>query len=103
MKRLTTAADCAVTIMGVKINEAHPSSRNRRVGPDRPVFAQATVTTGVAPSGTVVVAPEQRTVIKRYVVERKVKPITVKERVAVGATLPADVELLAVPGDWGPE
>ena len=68
-----------------------------------PVFAQATVTTGVAPSGTVVVAPEQRTVIKKYVVDRKVKPITIKERMAVGATLPADVELLAVPVYWGPE
>jgi len=67
-------------------------------------FAQTTVTTGVAPSGAaVVVAPEQRTVIKKYVVERKVKPITVRERIAVGATLPADVELLAVPGDWGPD
>jgi hypothetical protein len=67
-----------------------------------PAFAQTTVTTGVAPSGEVVVAPEQRTVIKRYVTERKVKPITVRERVAVGATLPTDVELMAVPGDWGP-
>jgi hypothetical protein len=66
-------------------------------------FAQATVTTGVAPSGTVVIAPEQRTVIKKYVVERKVKPITIRERLAVGATLPADVELMAVPSDWGPD
>ena len=68
-----------------------------------PAFSQTTVTTGVAPSDTVVVAPEQRTVIKKYVVERKVKPITVRERMAVGATLPADVELMAVPGDWGPD
>ena len=69
-----------------------------------PALAQATVTTGVAPSGaTVVIAPEQRTTIKKYVVEKKVKPITVKERIAVGATLPADVELMAVPGDWGPD
>jgi Protein of unknown function (DUF1236) len=69
-----------------------------------PALSQTTVTTGVAPSGaTVVIAPEQRTKIKQYVVERKVKPITVKERIAVGATLPADVELMAVPGDWGPD
>jgi len=68
-----------------------------------PAVSQTTVTTGVAPSDTVVIAPEQRTTIKRYVVERKVKPITVRERVAVGATLPADVELMAVPGDWGPD
>jgi Protein of unknown function (DUF1236) len=69
-----------------------------------PAFAQATVTTGVAPSGeTVVIAPENRAMIKKYVIEKKVKPITVKERVTVGATLPADVELMAVPGDWGPD
>jgi hypothetical protein len=27
----------------------------------------------------------------------------VKERLTVGATLPADVELVAVPDDWGPD
>jgi hypothetical protein len=42
-------------------------------------------------------------VIKKYVVDRKVRPATIRERVVVGATLPADVELLAVPGDWGPD
>ena len=71
-----------------------------------PAFAQSTtVTTGVAPSAgaSVTIAPEQRTRIKQYVVEKKVKPITVKERVSVGATLPADVELVDVPSDWGPE
>jgi hypothetical protein len=69
-----------------------------------PAFAQTTVTTGVSPSSeTVVIAPAQRTVIKKYVVEKKVKPITVQERVTLGATLPADVELMAVPGDWGPD
>ena len=71
-----------------------------------PAFAQSTtVTTGVAPSAgaSVTIAPEQRTRIKQYVVEKKVKPITVKERVSVGATLPADVELATVPPDWGPE
>jgi len=36
------------------------------------------------------------------VVKEKVKPVTVKERVSVGATLPADVELVAVPETWGP-
>ena len=66
-------------------------------------FAQATVTTEVAPTGTIVIAPEQRTVIKRYVVERKVRPLAVQERVVLGSTLPADVELMAVPGDWGPD
>jgi hypothetical protein len=31
-----------------------------------------------------------------------VKPVTIKERVSVGATLPADVELATVPDAWGP-
>jgi hypothetical protein len=70
-----------------------------------PAFAQSTTVTTTAPvaGATVTIAPEQRTRIKQYVVEKKVKPITVRERIAVGATLPADVELVAVPNDWGPE
>jgi hypothetical protein len=28
--------------------------------------------------------------------------VTVKERIAVGATVTSDVELAAVPSDWGP-
>jgi hypothetical protein len=55
-----------------------------------------------AQTTTIEIAPEQRTRIKEYVVKEKVKPITVKERVTVGATLPADVELVAVPDTWGP-
>jgi hypothetical protein len=46
--------------------------------------------------------PEQRTRIKEYVVRERVAPVTVKERVSVGARLPADVELRSVPSDWGP-
>ena len=69
-----------------------------------PTFAQGTMTT-TAPSAsaTVTIAPEQRTKIKQFVMEKKVKPITVKEKIAVGAILPAEVELQAVPNDWGPE
>jgi hypothetical protein len=55
-----------------------------------------------AQTATIEIAPEQRTRIKEYVVKEKVKPVTVKERVSVGATLPADVELVAVPETWGP-
>src|SRR5215475_10717696 len=65
-----------------------------------PVFAQ---TVGVGPAETIVVEPEQRTVIKDYVVKERVAPVTVRERIAVGATLPADVELRAVPSTWGPK
>ncbi|MET8524065.1 MULTISPECIES: DUF1236 domain-containing protein [Bacteria] len=46
--------------------------------------------------------PEQ-TRIKEYVVKENVKPVMVKEKVTVGATLPADVELRAAPTDWGPD
>src|SRR3954447_14484156 len=55
-----------------------------------------------AQSVAVEIAPEQRTRIKEYVVKEKVKPVTVKERISVGATLPAGVELRSVPSDWGP-
>jgi len=60
-------------------------------------------TVGVGPAETVIVEPEQRTVIKEYVVKERVAPVRVKERIAVGATLPADVELRAVPSTWGPK
>ena len=35
--------------------------------------------------------PAQRTRIKEYVVRERVAPVTVRERITVGATLPADV------------
>ena len=56
----------------------------------------------IAQSATIELAPDQRTRIKEYVVKERVAPVTVKERVRVGATLPADVELRTVPSDWGP-
>jgi len=46
-------------------------------------------------------APEQRTRIKEYVVKEKVPRATVRERITVGGTVPADVELREVPADWG--
>jgi hypothetical protein len=68
------------------------------------VAALAVVLSGqaIAQGVTVEIAPEQRTKIKEYVVKEKVAPVTVKERITVGATLPADVELRSVPADWGP-
>src|SRR5258708_36240222 len=63
--------------------------------------AQTTVTTG-ASRATVQIEPEARTRIKTYVTEQKIRPVTVKERLAVGATVPSDVDLVAVPSDWGP-
>jgi len=35
-------------------------------------------------------------------VKEKVRPYVAKERITVGSTLPADVELHSVPSDWGP-
>ena len=51
---------------------------------------------------TIVVEPEQRTRIKEYVVKQNVPRVAVRERLSVGATVPADVELREVPDDWGP-
>jgi hypothetical protein len=64
-------------------------------------IAQTTVTTGAA-RATVQIEPEARTRIKTYVTEQKIRPIATKERLSVGAAVPSDVELVAVPSDWGP-
>ena len=56
------------------------------------VFAQST---------TVTISQPERTKIKEYVVKEKTKPVMIKEKVTIGATLPADVELRAAPADWG--
>jgi hypothetical protein len=61
--------------------------------------AQTTVTTGVG-SGTIQIEPEYRTKIKTYVTEKRIRPVTTQERTVVGATVPASVELEAVPADW---
>ena len=72
------------------------------VGGSNAAFAQ-TVGVQVGPVGAgISFEPEQRTRIKEYVVKERVAPVTVRERIAVGARLPADVELRTVPSDWGP-
>jgi hypothetical protein len=58
---------------------------------------------GVAPAETVIIEPEQRTVIRETIVNERVAPVTVKEKITVGAILPADVELRTVPSTWGPK
>jgi hypothetical protein len=55
-----------------------------------------------AQSAVVEIAPEQRARIKEYVVKERVRPVTIQERVTVGATLPAEVQLAPVPPAWGP-
>lgn len=66
--------------------------------------AQTTVTTttGASRAGSVVIEPEARTRIKTYVTEKHLRPVTTKERIVVGGTVPTDVELVPVPSDWGP-
>ena len=64
-----------------------------------PAFAQ---TVGVGPSETVIVEPEQRTLIREYVVKEKVPAVRTTERISVGQPLPLDVELRPVPPAWGP-
>jgi Protein of unknown function (DUF1236) len=54
-----------------------------------------TTTTGPAATGSITIAPEKRTVIKQRFTGAPVT--TVKERVTVGATVPAEVELMPVP------
>jgi hypothetical protein len=58
---------------------------------------------GVAVAQAVLeIAPEQRTRIKEYVVKEQVRPAPLRERITVGAVLPTEVELAAVPETWGP-
>ena len=68
--------------------------------------AQSTITTTTETTGaagaTVRIEPEYRTKIKTYVTEHKVRPVETRERIVVGTKVPTDVELTAVPSDWGP-
>ena len=65
--------------------------------------AQTTVTTTTGAAGaTVRIEPEYRTRIKSYVTEHKIRPVETREKIVVGAKVPTDVELAAVPSDWGP-
>jgi len=65
-------------------------------------IAQTTVTTTGTGHAAVQIEPQYRTTIKSYVTEHRVRPVTTKEKIVVGAAVPADVELEAVPADWGP-
>jgi hypothetical protein len=65
--------------------------------------AQTTVTTTTGTGGAAVrIEPEYRTKIKTYVTEHKIRPVESREKIVVGAKIPTDVELEAVPQDWGP-
>ena len=57
-------------------------------------FAQMSTETTTT---TWTVKPEERTVIKDYVVKEKVRPERIKEEVTIGAPVPTDVTLQPVP------
>jgi hypothetical protein len=60
-----------------------------------------TVGVGAGPVGVGIdFSPEQRTVVREYV--KRERPVTFREQVTVGATLPEDVEIRAAPTEWGP-
>jgi hypothetical protein len=61
-----------------------------------PAGAQTSVTTTTTETtGSITIAPEQRTVIQQRL--STTKPVTVKEKVTVGTTVPSTVELQTVP------
>ena len=65
-------------------------------------MAQSTVvtTTGTGHAAAVQIEPEYRTKIRTYVTEHKVRPV--QQKIVVGQPVPHEVELEAVPADWGP-
>ena len=67
-------------------------------------MAQSTVvtTTGTGHTAAVQIEPEYRTKIRSYVTEHKIRPIDSREKIVVGSPVPRDVELEAVPAEWGP-
>lgn len=60
-------------------------------------------TQAFAQTAVIQISPEQRTTIREYVAKQKPRSITIQGDVRVGAPLPADVALVAVPGEWGPQ
>jgi Protein of unknown function (DUF1236) len=65
-------------------------------------LAQNTVVTTGAGHSAVRIEPEARTRIHSYVTEHKIRPVEMREKIAIGAPVPRDVELEAVPAEWGP-
>jgi hypothetical protein len=65
-------------------------------------FAQSTVVTNGTGHSAVQIESEYRTRIKTYVTEHKVRPVATQEKIVVGGPVPRDVELEAMPSDWGP-
>src|ERR1700753_1693703 len=65
-------------------------------------WAQNTVVTTAPSYGAVRIEPAGRERIHGYVTEHKARSVETRERIVVGAPVPRDVELEAVPAEWGP-
>lgn len=67
--------------------------------------AAAILTCGYAAAqdSVLTIEPAHRTVIHQYIVKQHIRPVRVKETIALGATLPEDVELQPVPDEWTTE
>ena len=67
-------------------------------------MAQSTVvtTTGTGHTAAVQIEPEYRTKIRTYVTEHKIRPVESREKIVIGQPVPREVELEAVPAEWGP-
>ncbi|OCK55599.1 DUF1236 domain-containing protein [Bradyrhizobium sp. LMTR 3] len=88
MKKLLILAAAAASLVATMAN-----AQTTVITPD--------TTTGTA-GATIRIEPEYRTKIKSYVTEHKIRPVETRERIVVGAKVPTEVELEAVPSDWGP-
>ncbi|WP_407170225.1 DUF1236 domain-containing protein [Bradyrhizobium sp. ORS 111] len=65
-------------------------------------LAQSTVGTTTGTGHVVQIEPEYRTRIHTYVTEHRIRPVETREKIVVGSPVPRDVELEAVPPEWGP-
>ena len=92
-KILVVAGAASLTIAAGLANAQPPMP-----GADRPGGEQSEKSASPIPD----IDPDRRIVIREYVVKKKVRPVTLQGEIRVGAALPADVELVAVPADWGP-
>lgn len=106
-KQIVTFAALSLLAMPIaasaqSLNESNhpiPGSTQGDVGPRG--NNNGTLTTGAVGSPVVRIEPEYRMRIHGYVTEHHIRPVETRERLVVGARVPADVELEAVPSEWG--
>jgi hypothetical protein len=56
-----------------------------------------------AQDATLTIQPAHRTIIHQYITKERIRPVRLKETVAVGSVLPPDVALQPVPAEWTTE